>query len=143
EAKAVTRIDERVGFHPALSGFAKLLEARQLAIVQSVGYPNPNRSHFESMAIWHTARPDAKRDTTGWLAREIDVRPPAPGGDVPALHLSGELLPQALAGSQRHVPSFTSLEQFRRRLGVPESAGAREQRTALDAVAAEERGQPG
>src|SRR2546422_467367 len=76
----------------------------------------------------------------GWRAREIDPRPPAPGGDVPALHISGELLPQALVGSPRHVPSFTSLEQFRRRLGVPESAGAREQRTALDVVATEERG---
>jgi uncharacterized protein (DUF1501 family) len=142
-AKAVARIDDHVGFHPALSGFGKLLEARQLAVVQSVGYPNPNRSHFESMAIWHTARPDAKRDTPGWLARQIDVRPPAPGGDVPALHVSGELLPQVLAGSPRHVPSLTSLEQFRRRLGVPEAAGAREQRAALDAVAAEECGQPG
>src|SRR5205814_7630371 len=88
--KTVLKIDDRVGFHPALSGFAKLLEARQLAVVQSVGYPNPNRSHFESMAIWHTARPDAKRDTVGWLAQEIDVRPPAPGGDVPGLHISGD-----------------------------------------------------
>jgi uncharacterized protein (DUF1501 family) len=143
DAKAVARIDDHVGFHPTLSAFAKLLEARQLTVVQSVGYPNPNRSHFESMAIWHTARPNPQRDTPGWLAREMDVRPPAPGADVPALHVSGELLPQALAGSQRHVPSFTSLEQFRRRLGVPESAGAREQRTALDAIAAEERGGPG
>jgi uncharacterized protein (DUF1501 family) len=142
-AKAVSKIDDHVGFHPGLSGFAKLLESRQLAVVQSVGYPNPNRSHFDSMAIWHTARPDPKRDTPGWLARGLDALPPAPGRDVSALHVSGELLPQALAGSQRHVPSLTSLEQFRRRLGVPESAGAKEQRTALDALASEERGKPG
>jgi uncharacterized protein (DUF1501 family) len=141
--KAVLRIDDHVGFHPALAGFARLLESRQLAVVQSVGYPNPNRSHFESLAIWHTARRDAKRDTPGWLARELDSVTRGPGGDVPALHVSGELLPQALAGGQQHVPSLTSLEQFRRRLGVPAGAGAAEQRAALDALAAEERGRPG
>jgi uncharacterized protein (DUF1501 family) len=142
-AKAVARIDDRVGFHPALGGFAKLLEARQLAVVQGVGYPNPNRSHFESMAIWHTARPDPQRDTPGWLAGALDGKPPAPSGDVPALHVGRELLPQALAGSQRHVPSLTRLEQFRRRVGVPESAGAKEQRAALDELASQERGRPG
>ncbi len=143
DGKVVSKIDDHVGFHPGLAGFAKLLASRELAVVQSVGYPNPNRSHFESMAIWHTARRDAKRDTPGWLARGLDLLPPAPGRDVPALHVSGELLPQALVGGQRHVPSLTSLEQFRRRLGVPESAGASEQRAALDALAGEERGKPG
>jgi uncharacterized protein (DUF1501 family) len=143
DAKAVSKIDDHVGFHPGLAGFAKLLESRQLAVVQSVGYPNPNRSHFESMAIWHTANPGAKRDTPGWLARGLDAVPLPPGGDVPALHVSGELLPQALVGSQRHVPSLTSLEQFRRRLGVPEGAGAKEQRATLDSLAADERGKPG
>jgi uncharacterized protein (DUF1501 family) len=142
-AKSVLKIDDHVGFHPALAGFAKLLESRQLAVVQSVGYPNPNRSHFESMAVWHTARLDAKADAPGWLARSLDARPTAPGGDVPALHVSGELLPQALVGSERHVPSLSSLEQFRRRLGVPEAAGAKEQRAALDQVGGQERGKPG
>jgi uncharacterized protein (DUF1501 family) len=143
EAKGVAKIDDRVGFHPALSPFAKLLEARQLAVVQSVGYPNPQRSHFESMAIWHTANHDPKRDTPGWLARGLDLKPAAAGADVPALHVGAELFPQALVGSQRHVPSLTSLQQFRRRLGVPEGAGAREQRAALDGLAGEERGKPG
>jgi hypothetical protein len=52
----VKKVDDRVGLHPSLDEFAKLLEQQRLAIVQGVGYPNPNRSHFESMAIWHTAR---------------------------------------------------------------------------------------
>src|SRR5262245_18720450 len=98
KANAVAKIDDRVGFHPALAPFGKLLEAKQLAVVQSVGYPNPNRSHFESMAIWNTGCRDARRDTPGWLAQALDARPPAPGGDVAALHVTGELLPQALAG---------------------------------------------
>src|SRR5690242_10666207 len=50
------KINKAVGLHPALTGAAKLLESGRLAIIQGVGYPNPNRSHFQSMAIWHTAR---------------------------------------------------------------------------------------
>src|SRR5437660_12333768 len=49
-ADRLHKIDDRVGLHPALGGLSKLLERQQLAVVQSVGYPNPNRSHFDSMA---------------------------------------------------------------------------------------------
>jgi uncharacterized protein (DUF1501 family) len=152
--KAVLKVDDRVGFHPALAGFAKLLENRQLAVVQSVGYPNPNRSHFDSMAIWHTAKTgtvawDAAKnaysqdDTPGWLTHALDARPASSGGDVPAMHLSSELLPQALAGGKRQVPSLASLEQFRRRLGLPETAGAANQQVVLDQIVSRSRGRPG
>jgi uncharacterized protein (DUF1501 family) len=134
------KIDDHIGLHGSLGGFDKLLHQHRLAVVQSVGYPNPNRSHFESMAIWHTAHLDAKADTPGWLARSIDVRPPAVGRDVAALHVSESLLPQALAGGQRQVPSLTSLEQFRRRLGMPNGPAADQQRAALDRIAAEPHG---
>jgi uncharacterized protein (DUF1501 family) len=127
----VHKIDDHVGLHPSLGELAKLLDREQLAIVQSVGYPNPNRSHFESMGIWQTAQLKPSVDTPGWLARSLDQRPAAPGGDAPALHVGESLLPQALFGSQRQVPSLASLEQFRRRLGVPDTAGADAQRVAL------------
>jgi uncharacterized protein (DUF1501 family) len=142
-AQGLHRLNDDLGLHPALVGLNRLHENRQLAVVQSVGYPNPNRSHFESMAIWHTARQDPNRATPGWLARCLDRRGDAPGGDTPALHISESLLPQALHGGQRHVPSLASLEQFRRRLGIPEDAGAAEQRTALDRLGAQQRGTPG
>jgi uncharacterized protein (DUF1501 family) len=142
-ADSVLKIDDRVGLHPALTGFGKLLEGRQLAVVQGVSYPNPTRSHFESMATWHTARLNADADTPGWLVRSLESRPGTPGREAPALHVGGELLPQALTGGERQVPSLTSLEQFRRRLGVPEAAGAGEQRAALDEVASLEQGRPG
>ncbi|WP_406700908.1 DUF1501 domain-containing protein [Singulisphaera sp. Ch08] len=128
-------IDEHVGLHPSLSDFAKLREDGRLAIVQSVGYPNPNRSHSESMAIWQTARLNPGRENPGWLARAIDASPAAPGGDAPALHIATEALPQSLRGGQQHVPSLATIEQFRRRLGVPRSDGADEQRAALDRIA--------
>ena len=139
----VRKIDDHVGLHPALRGFADLLDAQQLAVVQSVGYPNPNRSHFESMAIWHTADLKPTGNTPGWLARGLDSKPVAAGSDVPGLHVGANLLPQALEGGERHVPSVASLEQFRRRLNVPAAAGPEEQRAALDEIGGEGRGATG
>src|SRR5262245_11073525 len=55
EKPTVLRIDDYIGWHPSLSGFAEMQSAGKLCIVQGVGYPNPNRSHFESMDIWHSA----------------------------------------------------------------------------------------
>lgn len=138
----VRRIDERVGFHPALEGFSKLLEDGRLAIVQSVGYPNPNRSHFESMTIWQTARREPDAATPGWLARAIDDQ--TAGGDPPGLHIHEELpLPRTLQGGRQTIPSMARLEQFRRRLGVPDSAGPAEQAAALDRLDRIARGEPG
>lgn len=144
DAKAVLKIDDHVGFHPSLTGFARLLDSRRLAVVQSVGYPNPSRSHFDSMATWHTAKLGAKTDAPGWVARALE-EPAASGGDAPAIHLGIEAQPQpqALVGGQRHVPSLTSLEQFHRQLGIPASVGAAEQRAALDRIAGREHGRPG
>jgi uncharacterized protein (DUF1501 family) len=136
------RLNDDLGLHPALAGLKRLFEGRQLAVVQSVGYPNPTRSHFEDMAVWHTARPDAQRDTPGWVARALDQRFTAAGGDAPAMHVSANLLPQALHGSTRHVPSLSNPEQLRRRLGVPDAEAAG-QRAALDQVAGRQHGAPG
>ncbi len=119
-ANEVRKIDDRIGLHPSLEPFSKLLEQQRLAIVQGVGYPNPNRSHFDSMAIWQTARTTVDKSAPGWLARAID-RHPGEGGDAPALHIHESFpLPGALAGGRQVVPSLARLEQFRRRLGMPQ-----------------------
>src|SRR5437773_4426614 len=55
-AKDAVKVADGVGLHPQLRPLDKLLQAGQLAAIAGVGYPNPNRSHFRSMAIWHTAR---------------------------------------------------------------------------------------
>ena len=71
--KRLIRVNGRVGLHPALSGLAKLLENGHLALVPGVGYPNPNRSHFESMSIWQTARLDLEEHGgPGWIGRSFD-----------------------------------------------------------------------
>src|SRR5690242_137406 len=49
----LVKVNDHVGLHPSLGDFGKLLEAGQLVIAQGVGYPNPSRSHFQSLATWH------------------------------------------------------------------------------------------
>jgi uncharacterized protein (DUF1501 family) len=134
-AKELKTIDDRVGLNPGLDAFAKLLEDGRLAIVQSVGYPNPNRSHFESMATWHTARLEPGREAPGWLARAMDAGKMAPGSDAPALHIAEQALPQSLDGGRQHIPSLAGAEQLRRRIGVPDPAGRVEQQASLDRIA--------
>src|SRR6516162_4973116 len=53
----VVRVDDHIGLNPGMRSLEKLLSDGHLAIVQGVGYPNPDRSHFESMDIWQTADP--------------------------------------------------------------------------------------
>jgi uncharacterized protein (DUF1501 family) len=70
--KQVMRINDEFGFHSNLSGFKELYDAGQLAVVQGVGYPNPNRSHFRSTEIWQTAVDADKVAQYGWLGRYFD-----------------------------------------------------------------------
>ena len=65
------RINDTLGWHPAMTGLERLYNEGQVAIVQNVGYPNPNRSHFVSTSIWETADTDNSA-STGWLGRYFD-----------------------------------------------------------------------
>ena len=125
----VLPIADGMGFHPALNGFAKLLEAGQLAVVQGVGYPEPNRSHFESMDIWHTCRPRGDSRADGWLGRWLE-KSPSHGTDPQGLHLGADKLPLALMSRRVRVPSVNSLEEFRLR-GIED----REFRDAVQSLA--------
>jgi uncharacterized protein (DUF1501 family) len=128
-AGQLLKIDGAFALHPSLKGMERLLENRQLAIVQGVGYPNPNRSHFESMDIWHTASMKAKERKLGWLGRAFDAQKSAfsTTPDPPALHLGEESQPLALAARDVPSPSVRSLAQFRL-----ETGGDQRQRAAIE-----------
>src|SRR5947208_5027070 len=90
----VIRLDDHVGLNSGMQGFRPLWDQGQLAVVQGVGYPNPDRSHFEAMDIWQSA--DPKRvTTTGWLGRATAEMNDS-GGGIPILHLGANSLPMAL-----------------------------------------------
>lgn len=63
-----------MGFHPALKGFAQMQQNGDLSVIQNVGYPEPNRSHFRSQEIWQTASDSNKYVNEGWLGRYLDLQ---------------------------------------------------------------------
>lgn len=73
KTKALSLTDE-AGLHPALTGFKELYDDGSLGIINNIGYPNPDRSHFRSMDIWHTASQSSEYLTTGWVGRYLDAQ---------------------------------------------------------------------
>ncbi len=108
--KDVLTLSSDVGFNPALKPFMNLWDNGELALVQGVGYPNPNRSHFESMAIWHTADP-AARETDGWIGKIAEKY-----GDPFCATNFGNTTPLALRGSDLILPSIESVDKFQLKL---------------------------
>jgi len=119
--KSVLRLDARslVGLHPNLAGLKGLYDDGVLSVVQGVGYPNPNRSHFTSMDIWHTATTTGVGD--GWLGRYFDNEcagtpgtPGGPGGCEQTMGVSiSEQTPLAMTGSGYAPVNFEREELFR------------------------------
>ena len=99
-----------LGLHPNLTGFKELMDDGVASIVQGVGYPNPNRSHFTSMDIWQTA--DTSANGHGWIGRYFDCTcngTPVPEGAVSI----GREAPLAMSGAVQKPVSFESAELFR------------------------------
>jgi uncharacterized protein (DUF1501 family) len=67
-------LTDEVGINPALQGFKQLYDDGSLGIMNSVGYPNPDRSHFRSMDIWHSGSASNEYMYTGWLGRYLDAQ---------------------------------------------------------------------
>ncbi len=99
-----------LGLHPALTGLRSLMDDGVGTIVQGIGYPNPNRSHFSSMDIWHTADPNGRDN--GWLGRYFDNTcsgtPEATSGIA-----IGNTAPLAMQGAKVLPVSFESPELYR------------------------------
>jgi len=109
--REVIRMNEYLGFHPNLKPLEALAKEGKLSVVQGVGYPNPNRSHFRSMDIWQSAQPDDETPTSGWLGRYFDA---TCTGEEPHVGLSvGETLPLAMKGMRVTPLSFERLENYR------------------------------
>jgi uncharacterized protein (DUF1501 family) len=120
----VLRLDDHVGLHSAMQGLRLLWEQGQLAVMQGVGYPNPERSHFESMDVWQSADP-RRSTTTGWLARATAEMKNHSGG-VPLLHVGPRGLPLALTGAAGGAVSINDQNAFRLELsGQPTQQKAR------------------
>ena len=104
----VLRINDTLGLHPSCTALHRLLKDGKLAVVQNVGYPNPNRSHFRSSEIWETASGSSEFLSTGWIGRFMDNAcaggPGADAHDPVGLHISNGV-PQSFLSAQDH-PTF-------------------------------------
>jgi uncharacterized protein (DUF1501 family) len=97
-------VSDGIGLHPSFQPLIHMFDSGKLALVPGVGYPNPNRSHFESMSIWHTARFDPEDQAGyGWLGRALD---PSAGT---AYVVSGAV-PRALRGRRSSAVSLNRME---------------------------------
>ena len=104
-AGQVLKLNDELGLHPSLTGFKELYDGGHLGIVQGVGYPNPNRSHFRSTEIWQTASDSEQIEKYGWLGRYFDN---ACSGCDPTIAVNvGRQMPQAFASK---IPKGISLE---------------------------------
>lgn len=102
----VLKLDDHVGLHPALRPLYRLWEEGQVKIVQNVGYPNPNRSHFRSMQIWH-AGILGPASTAGWLGRAGDAHP-----TLGRCFVGNDAVPLAVQGRREAAASLANLADY-------------------------------
>jgi len=123
DPERVLPINDAIGFNPALEPIKALWDQGKVAIIQGIGYPHPNRSHFRSMDIWHTCEPD-KVGTEGWLGRAIREIDPRHDNVLTGVNF-GRGLPRALAVPGVPVASVGNLETY----GVLTGIKGEDQRT--------------
>lgn len=103
----VLRVSDTQGLHPSMTALHALLNDGKVGIVQNVGYPNPNRSHFRSSEIWETASDSDRVLGTGWIGRYLDnacAGMPTDAHDPVAVHITNGV-PQSFTSEHPH-PTF-------------------------------------
>ena len=106
----VIPIGRGLGMNPAMAPIKELYDQGKVAILHGTGYPDPNRSHFRSMDIWHTAEP-TKVGNEGWLGNAVNQMHPKHDNVVAAVNF-GSALPRALVSHQAPVATVNDLETY-------------------------------
>ncbi len=107
----VITLNDYAGLNPGLTGLKGLYDEGHLSILQGVGYPNPNRSHFRSTEIWQTASDADKVESYGWLGRYFDSC--CKGADPTVGVAIGNQIPQSFDAGDPTGVSFSRPEQYR------------------------------
>jgi uncharacterized protein (DUF1501 family) len=129
----VVKVNDVIGLNPGIRSLDPLIQRGELAIVQGVGYPNPDRSHFESMDVWQCGDPKRKL-RSGWLARSApDLTNKQ--GDVPIMQVGQKDLPLALQGASGAAVSINDQRAYRLQLGPGDAANLKARRKLLEDVA--------
>ena len=115
ETNRLHRLNDSLGLHPNMRAAKELFDDGRLCIVQGVGYPNPNRSHFRSMKIWQTAQFDkAAHDGYGWLGRALDLgmRQGHRATGTSAIFVGEQETPVSLWGRRSSAIAFSRTEDL-------------------------------
>ena len=125
--KNLIKLTDEFAFHPRLRSASQLFEDGRLSVVHGVGYPNPNRSHFESMAIWHAASTDEEHRNSGngWLGDAISQGKLTAGPH--AIHVGHEALPVALRGRRCTATTVSNAADLHLRLNVTDQSQSKGQ----------------
>ena len=126
---SIIPIDNKIAFNSNIDLFKKTFDDKNLAVMMGIGYPEPNRSHFRSMDIWHTAKP-FESSSIGWLGKTVKNIDPKGLNPITAVNF-GKGLPRALACPGVSVASVGALESYGLFTGV---SGAKNREILLDTV---------
>ena len=126
----VIQLDEKMGLHPALLPLKSLWDKRELAIVQGLGYPQPNLSHFRSIEIWDTASAASEYLSDGWLTRAFAANP------VPQSYAADGVVIGSqdfgpLSGAGGRAIALSNTEQFLRQARLADEAHGQTKNVAL------------
>jgi uncharacterized protein (DUF1501 family) len=110
-ADKILKLTDEIGFHGSMTGFKNLYDSGNLAVVQGVGYPNPNRSHFRSTEIWQTASDSDKIEKYGWVGRYFDNA--CAGADPAVGVVIGRQLPESFFAAKPKGICFDNPANYR------------------------------
>jgi uncharacterized protein (DUF1501 family) len=129
----VIKLNDSLGLHPGMKAFGELFDDERAAIIPGVGYPNPNRSHFRSMAIWHSARLRADEHTgQGWLGRAMDRSRNETSTAPDSVFVGDGDIPSAIVGRRSQPIALNNEEELILSAGLPQ-LGRRPSDNDLDA----------
>ena len=120
----VLPITDDLGFHPSMVELKQIYDEGRMALIQGVGYPNPSRSHFRSMDIWHTCEPDKVGDE-GWLGRAVRALDPNGENVLTGVNF-GRGLPRALVAPSVPVASVGNIATYGVLTGIAGEEGRAE-----------------
>ena len=139
--KEVIRLTDELGLHPSLTTLKGLYDQGAMAIVQGVGYPNPSRSHFKSMEIWHTADPEGRVVRYGWIGRYFDSK--CPVCEQPTVGVNvGPSMPLAMQAATGMGVSLENPEAFQW-MAAFDGIGAKEEQELFRLLNAPALNEPG
>lgn len=118
ELDELHKLDDHIALHPSMKAAKELFDDGRLCIVQGVGYPNPDRSHFRSMRIWQTAQfDDDRHDSYGWLGAALD-RSTKTGAAANAIYVGEQQTPVSLWSRRSTATALATADDLKLSLAM-------------------------